>query len=93
MGQHSRRSSVLRREFNVGPMRRSGINESSHAGPKSRGSAATANISKTEHDALLIGGADPGGVARSHKARCNRRHERYQVSRAHLGGRVRRSYV
>jgi hypothetical protein len=29
----------------------------------------------------------PSGVARRHKARCNRRHERYQVSRAHLGGR------
>jgi hypothetical protein len=43
-------------------MRRSGINESSHAGPKSRGSAAAANISKTEHDVLLIGGADPGAL-------------------------------
>ena len=34
---------------------------------------------------LVIGGANPSGVARRHKARCNRRHERYQVSRAHLG--------
>jgi hypothetical protein len=33
---------------------------------------------------LVIGGANPSGVARRHKARCNRRHERYQVSRAHL---------
>ena len=40
---------------------------------------------------LGIGGANSGGIARRHKARCNRRHERYQVSRAFRVRRVRRS--